>query len=296
MIFLQNLKNFLKEHISGHVTSRVALIVVTGCCLVTLFFQYFNREDAVPYTEVIGSIVVPFQKGVNDIGSFLFKTEQDRISLEEAKEEISRLESMLADANSKVYELNGIAIENRELRKLLEAKEKLGSYEVMAAEIIGNDGANAFYRFTINRGSLDGIQVYMNVVNADGLIGYVTEVGLNYAVVTTIIEDKISVSAMTRNGMENCIVTGTLESAKTGLLKLSNGLADTDFGADSTLVTSNISDRYLPNLLIGYAKDVALNADGLTQSGYVETAVDFFRLNYVLVITTMKEELKEDKK
>ena len=72
-----------------------------------------------------------------------------------------------------------------------------------------------------------------------------------------------------------------------------NALADFDPSEDNTLVTSSISDRFLPGLLIGYAEDVKLNPDGLTKSGTILTAVNFTAIDEVLVITTMREELKE---
>jgi rod shape-determining protein MreC len=54
-------------------------------------------------------------------------------------------------------------------------------------------------------------------------------------------------------------------------------------------VTSNISDKYLPGILIGYTKDVTLDANNLTQSGYLVPAVDFEHLQEVLIITDLKD-------
>ncbi|MBR6322291.1 MAG: rod shape-determining protein MreC, partial [Lachnospiraceae bacterium] len=183
--------------------------------------------------------------------------------------------------------------ENEEFRSLLRAKARLSMYEMEEAKIIGSDGVNCFNRFTINKGTIDGIKADMNVINSDGLVGIVTSVGLNYAVVTAIIEDNTSVSAMTRYGHSNCIVKGDLSQSGEGRLLLTNALADFDTERDNALVTSSISDKYLQGLLIGYAEDVKLNADQLTKSGTVKTAVDFTKLDEVLVITTMKEELQE---
>ena len=101
----------------------------------------------------------------------------------------------------------------------------------------------------------------------------------------------MNVSAMTKNGHENCIVSGDLARSGNGRLLLENALSGVDLLNDGTLVTSYISDRFLPNLLIGYAVDVHENEGGLTQSGYVTTAVAFTRLSEVLVITTMHDKL-----
>ena len=69
-----------------------------------------------------------------------------------------------------------------------------------------------------------------------------------------------------------------------------NALSSIDFSKDSTLVTSFISDRYLPGLLIGYTESVTPNEDGLTQNGLVRTAVDFTNLHEVMIIKTLRED------
>lgn len=293
MTTLQSIGKFLKDHVFSRFKAKVALFVVTALCLASLLYQYFMREDAISIVTIAGAVVVPFQEGVNEIGGFLFKKESDRIELAEAKKEIEELERENAELYRKIDDLRSLGVENEELRSLLFAKERLQDYEMEEAQIIGNDGVNCFERFTINKGSVDGIKVNMNVINNDGLIGIVTHVGLNYAIVTSIIEDGMNVSAMTKNGHENCIVSGDLSLSGAHEMRLDNALASVKLEEDSTLVTSYISDKFLPNLLIGYAEEVTVNSGDLTKSATVKTAVDFTDLNEVLVITTMREDLKE---
>ena len=293
MIIFSNLKNFLKNHIFSRFTTKLGIILVTVLSVVSLLYQYFSREDSVSVYMVAGAVIVPFQEGVNEIGSFLFKTEKERVSLSEAKEEIERLSAENEELKRKLSDTEYLSVENSELRGLLSAKERLSDYEMLEASVIGNDGVNTFERFTVDRGLIDGISVDMNVINADGLVGVVTAVGLNYSIVTAIIEDGMNVSAMTRNGHENCIVTGDLSVSGKETLLLSNALSEIDFDADGTLVTSNISDKFLPGILIGYVDEVEVNNGELTKSGTVKTAVDFSRITEVMIITTMKEELKE---
>lgn len=286
-------RNFLKEHIFKYLTSKVALIVVIILCIAALMYQYFRRDDAVSLMTIAGAVVVPFQEGVNGIGSFLYKNEQEKLTLDEQKAEIEALKKENAELRRELDDIQSLKLENEELRRLLSAADRFSDYEMEEAKIIGSDGVNSFERFTINKGSANGMKLNMNVINDDGLIGYISYVGLNYAIVTSIIEDGINVSAMTKNGHENCIVSGDLSKSGTGYLCLENALSDIDFESDGTLVTSDISDKFLPGLLIGYAEAMTENPGSLTQSGLVRSAVDFTRLNEVLVITTMKEERKE---
>ncbi|MBQ1377460.1 MAG: rod shape-determining protein MreC, partial [Lachnospiraceae bacterium] len=101
------------------------------------------------------------------------------------------------------------------------------------------------------------------------------------------------VSAMTKNGHDNCIVTGSMELAASGEMVIENALSSVDLDKDSTLVTSFISDKYLPGLLIGYVTENTLNPGKLTRSGKVRCSVDFSHIHEVMVIRTMKEKAEE---
>ena len=295
MSLFQRVKEFFQTHIRAHLTSKAAVIAVTVLCVLSLSVQYFRQDTALAPATILGAVIVPFQQGINDIGGFLFKSEQEKLTLDEARSQLEALQEDYDALLREREELQSIRIENQELRALLAMKKRLGSYESEAAEIIGNDGTNVFERFTINKGSVDGVKVNMNIVSKDGLVGYVSQVGLNYAVVTTIVEDGVRVSAMTKNGGRTCIVTGSLENRGQNVLRLDNALSSIDFTLDSTLVTSDISDRFLPGIPIGYAQGMTVSADGLTQSGTVLTAVDFTNLHSVLILTELKEG-KEDAK
>ena len=206
MAFSERLKNiFLK--IKSRLTSRVALIVVCVLCIASLLYRYWSYEDSVSPAQIAGAVIVPFQEGLNEIGSFLFRSEEDRISLSEAREQISDLKKQNAELRRENSELNDLALENERLRRLLDMKTRLSGYETTEASVIGNDGVNMFVRFTLNKGTMDGIAVNMNVINDQGLVGIITAVGPNYSICTAIIEDGTNVSAMTKNDHMNLIVS-----------------------------------------------------------------------------------------
>ena len=295
MAFSERLKNiFLK--IKSRLTSRVALIAVCVLCIASLLYRYWSYEDSVSPAQIAGAVIVPFQEGLNEIGAFLFRSEEDRLSLSEAREQISDLKKQNAELRRENSELNELALENERLRRLLDMKTRLADYEMTEASVIGNDGVNMFVRFTLNKGSMDGIQVNMNVINDQGLVGIITAVGPNYSVCTAIIEDGTNVSAMTKNDHLNLIVTGDLSTSGVSEMRFGSALLEIDLQEDSTLVTSFISDRYLPGLLIGYAESVKPNEDGLTQSGLVRTAVDFTNIHEVLIIKTLRDEYNAGEK
>ena len=123
-----------------------------------------------------------------------------------------------------------------------------------------------------------------------GLVGRVTDVGPGYAKVTSIIEDNYNTSGMLLSTGDHLIVTGDLSQMAEGMIAFSK-LVDRDNKAavGDKIVTSNISDHYLPGILIGYISKIETDANNLTKSGSLTTAVDFEHLEDVLVILELKQ-------
>jgi len=122
-----------------------------------------------------------------------------------------------------------------------------------------------------------------------GLMGIVTDVGANYATVRSIIDDSSRVSAMPVDSEYSCIVAGDLTQYEQGRLRITDFSKDEVVKDGDQIVTSNISTKFLPGILIGYAVDVTVDSEHLTQSGYLIPVVDFDNLQEVFVITDVKE-------
>ena len=134
----------------------------------------------------------------------------------------------------------------------------------------------------------------MNVLSNKGLCGIVSSVGYNYATVRSIIDDESRVSAMTQHSLETCLVEGDLKLYDKNLLRLTSMNINSTVVDGDKIVTSNISAKFLPNILIGYATDIAVNDNQLTKSGYVIPVTDFSNLSEVLVITKLKSDSIKD--
>jgi len=186
------------------------------------------------------------------------------------------------------YELNN-------LRSLYQLDQEYADYEKTGARVIASETDNWFYSFIIDKGEEDGIEVDFNVMAGSGLVGRVVSVGPNYAKVSSIISDTHSVSATVLSTNENMIVTGDLEAVKEkGLITFSQ-LTDKKgkVAQGDKVVTSAISDKYLPGILIGYIYSVDTASDNLTKSGHITPAVDFSHLEEVLVIMESKRQIRE---
>ena len=126
-----------------------------------------------------------------------------------------------------------------------------------------------------------------------GLVGRVVSVGPHYAKVISIISDTSSVSATVLATSNNLIVSGSLQSIQSDGTILFSQLSDPDnnVSVGDKVVTSNISDKYLPGILIGYINTLNSDSNNLTKSGLLTPAVDFDHQDEVLVILQKKQDV-----
>ena len=158
------------------------------------------------------------------------------------------------------------------------------------ARVIAKDSGNWFASFVIDKGSSDGIKFNMNVMAGSGLVGRVVDVGSNWSKVKSIIADDSNVAAMVLSNSDQMIVSGNLEEYSNGSVTFSQ-LSDTEnkVKVGDKVVTSNISEKFLPGILIGYINDVETDSNNLTKSGKITPAVDFSHINEVLIIMEKKQ-------
>ena len=243
-----------------------------------------------PMRTAVGYVLVPIQSGVNRVGGGLYNELSSVGKLKTALAENETLKTRVDELTEENTRLRSEQFELERLRSLYELDQEYMQYHKIGARIIAKDSGSWFSVFRIDKGSDDGIKEDMNVIAGGGLVGIVTDVGANYATVRSIIDDSSRVSAMAQQSGDSCIVAGDLQLFKEGRLKLSYMEKDDDIKDGDMIVTSNISGKFLPGILVGYATDITVDYnDNLTKSGYLIPAARFDRLQEVLVITDLKD-------
>lgn len=243
-----------------------------------------------PLRTAVGYVLVPIQSGVNRVGGGLYSELSSVGKLKTALAENETLKTRVDELTEENTRLRSEQFELERLRSLYELDQEYMQYHKIGARIIAKDSGSWFSVFRIDKGSDDGIKEDMNVIAGGGLVGIVTDVGANYATVRSIIDDSSRVSAMAQQSGDSCIVAGDLQLFKEGRLKLSYMEKDDDIKDGDMIVTSNISGKFLPGILVGYATDITVDYnDNLTKSGYLIPAARFDRLQEVLVITDLKD-------
>ena len=280
----------MKKKVSSFMTSKYILIVLTAVCLIFISTSFFTDRLVAPLRSAISMVVVPLQKGMNNLGLWTYDKYTTLQEISVVLDENKELKSKVDDLTEENNQLRQDTYELSRLRELYQLDEKYTGYTKVRARIIEVTADNWSKAFKVDKGSDDGIKKDMNVIAGGGLVGIVTEVGKNYSIIKTIIEDNNSVSGMLIDTNETCIVEGDIEQSDSGLVKLTHFKSDITVRDGDKVVTSNISDKYLQGILIGYAKDVTPDSNNLTQSGYLVPAVDFNNLQEVLIITEMKKQ------
>ncbi len=270
------------------------LLILSGLCVLIMFVSFTLNLSGGPLNTVAGYVFTPMQKGINSVGNWFVSRADELKSLKNVTKENEELQAQVDELTA---ELNTVKLEQYELdslRELFQLDQKYPSYKKVAARIIGSDSSNWFNTFVIDKGTKDGIEKDMNVIAGSGLVGIVIDVGPNYAKVRSIIDDANNVSGMTLSTTDRCNVNGNLESMNENqVIEFSNLKCDENvIGPGEQLVTSNISDKYLEGILIGYISSIKRDSNNLTYSGTVTPAVDFKHLQEVLVILDKKQSAK----
>lgn len=259
-------------------------------CVVLMFVSYRFPERFSGVKTFAGNVMAPMQRGINSVGRGIsdkleaFRSVKAlRAENEELKERIEVLIATNQSLTQDKYELDG-------LRRLYELDAKYMDYDKVAARVIASDTNNWFYSFIVDKGSEDGIKVGMNVMAGNGLVGIVSETGKNWSRIRSIIDDNCNVSGMSIETQDTCIVSGDLKLMKEqGVIRVEMISMDAAFQDDYEIVTSHISDKYLQGILIGYIQDIKVDSSNMTKTAYLIPAVDFERLDEVLIVTELKE-------
>ena len=272
--------------------SKYLLFILTVLCVAIMVLSFTTNILSVPLNYVSSFFVVPFENGLSSVGTYALEKTQQLQELSSVLEENEKLKSQINELTIENTRLQQEKYELTKLRELYELDAQYEEYTKVGARIISRDAGNWYSSFVIDKGSDEGIQVNCNVIAGSGLVGRVVEVGPNHAKVVSVISDGINTSGMVLSSGDNLIITGNLQTMADGKMEYSQ-LVDRKnrVTVGDKVVTSNISDQYLPGLLIGYISSITTDSNNLTKSGYFTPVVDFEHLNEVLVIKELKKQI-----
>lgn len=285
------LENAMKIKKQSSVPNKYRLLFLAAACLLLAGLARFTDSGG-PLGFAANYTVIPMQKGISYVGMWLSDISDNFETMKDMQKKNTQLQEKVDALTIDNTRLRQDQYELERLRELYKLDENYSDYEKIGAHVIANNGTNWFSDFTIDKGSSDGLKVNCNVMAGSGLVGVITEVGPDYARVRAIIDDASNISAMVLSTSDTCMVRGDLKLMEDGRLrfeKLANN--DNKIEVGEQVVTSYVSNRFVQGLFIGYISEISVDSNNLTRSGYITPAVDFRKLQEVLVITKTKDDL-----
>lgn len=267
-------------------TGMIGIIITIIILILTVILSNIDVQKMSYLENVLNAFVMPIQNGLTYLknkieGNSSFFT--DISKLQEENEDLKRKNSELEQA---LREFEIVKAENETLKEYVGLKDKYQNYQTIPAYIINKDITNYNQVIVINVGEKDGVKANMTVIADQGLVGHVISATQTTAKVQTIIDTASSVSCNISTSKEPIIVTGTLEKAST--LKASYIPTDAVILENDKVETSGIGGIYPKGIPIGTIKEIVSTKNITDRYAYVETAVDFKKLETVLVITNQQ--------
>lgn len=237
---------------------------------------------------ILNKLVVPVQNGLIYLKNKIEGNTAFFENIDNLKTENENLKLENDELKAKLSELEIIKAENETLRTYADLADKYTEYKTVPAYIISKDVSNLSETMIINVGTDDGVYANMAVVSEDGIVGHVISVTNKTAKVQPIIDSASSVSGTMHISRDNLMVKGMLNQENK--LKAVYIGAEADLVLNDIIETSGLGGIYPKGLKIGTLKEIVETSNITEKYAILETAVDFSKLETVLVIINEKEQ------
>ncbi len=261
-----------------HKTIIIMLILI---CII-LSILTIDRSSPTVIENGVGSAIEPIQEANTGVGGWFENVVKYFSNQSDLIDENTKLKDELMSARSELNRLNLVESENVELTALLKMQTRYTQYSTIGAQVIAKNPGNWYTTFTINKGTNEGLEKNMVVINGDGLVGKISECGYNYSKVVSIIDDTDAVSAQSLRTGDIGYVTANYQQE--GYCRMQYSDDNTDILVGDELVTSHLSEIFPQGITIGYVRNLSGDENSLSNYATIEPAVDFSNIKYVLVI------------
>lgn len=274
------MKRFIQDN--GLILLLIALVLAAITFVVSLFFGD-------PIANFFGFITTPIRNGVSSMADWVQGVYEDNYEVDQMKAELERLRLELADMRDKAREGEKAIAENENLRSLLGLREKQRDFDMESATVTAHALSNWESSFSISKGSMHGVERGQCVQDAYGnFVGVVSEVGLNWATVITVVDTGIEAGALVSRTEDAAIVEGDFALMQEGRAKLTYLPEGAGINAGDEVLTSGKGGVYPSGLVIGTVESVHNDPSGMTRYAVIAPAADLSELRQVFVIKSFE--------
>ncbi|MGH4051039.1 MAG: rod shape-determining protein MreC [Clostridium sp.] len=261
------------------------VIIILSVAFLSLIGYSANREKmsfvengvGVTINSVQGVLYNGFYKITNSL-KFITNISDVKIENEKLKKENSEYKSKALDYDTSIKE-------NVRLRKIVNFSEQRDEYNYVGANIKGISGTSFLDGFIINKGENKGIKKGMIAMTGDGLVGQVTSVGDNSAIVYCLSNENIAVAALVKSSRDNNgIVKGYKDENNKLLAQIENLSLDSDIKKGDVILTSGLGGNYPADIQIGKVLSVHEDKSKVMKSAIIEPYVNFSKIEEVFIV------------
>ncbi len=244
-----------------------------------------GRLTAAPQ-EILSVAVAPFQRAAAAVSNGVSSLWEKYTNIDAILEENEKLTTENAELRGQMVDYDKLKAENEAYKALTNIQEQHPEMSYVSSFVIGRDPLDSFYGFTLDKGSLDGVEANDAITSDEGyLLGVVTEVDLTSCKVMTILHPSFNAAGVVSRTRDNGIITGSADYAAEGLCVLSNLSRSTLTKANDQVITTGLGGVFPPDVLVGVVQELVPEASGKSTIAVLKPGADPRTVKHVFIIT-----------
>lgn len=266
--------------------NKLIIIIIFLCIGFFILINYTGKKDKKDvFSNGVGVILNPIQRVIYQVNSKIRGTVNFVFNYSKVKEDNRALREENISLKRKIIEYEDLKSQNIRLKKMLDYKEDKEDYNYVGCDIVGMVGSSYLDGYIINKGTNNGIKKRMVAITAEGLVGQVTSVGTNWAIVQTIGNENISVAAFNQRSKENNgIVKGYTDSNNNVLARIEMSNLESDIKEGDNILTSGLGEIYPKGLTIGKITKIEEDKGQFVKYGIIKPAVNINKLEELFIV------------
>ena len=230
--------------------------------------------------------VAPFQRAAAAVSNGVSSLWEKYTNIDAILEENEKLTTENAELRGQMVDYDKLKAENEAYKALTNIQEQHPEMSYVSSFVIGRDPLDSFYGFTLDKGSLDGVEANDAITSDEGyLLGVVTKVDLTSCKVMTILHPSFNAAGVVSRTRDNGIITGSADYAAEGLCILSNLSRSTLTKANDQVITTGLGGVFPPDVLVGVVQELVPEASGKSTIAVIKPGADPRTVKHVFIIT-----------
>lgn len=263
-------------------------LALAALILVLMLRSSFAQGNSNFFSDMVGMVTTPLQKATSSVSNSAGGFWERLFSADELYEENQQLKEQLRVLTEQQVELEQYRWENESLKAFMGLKEEHPDHEYVMASVVSRDPNSRFHSFVVDKGSLDGVEYLDPVITEDGLVGRISEVGLTFSKVTTILDPALHVGAYNARTRDMGTITGRIEAAEEGLCSMELVSRSSTAAKDDIIVTAGSTGLFPKDLVIGRIVSLENESDGKSMTAMIQPAAEVDSVTNVLVVTSFR--------